>query len=120
MRVLHLWSIAGHPISQFDSHAFTIAPIAKGGATHLVAARLEPGGAIGRHPALGRQMLVVLEGQAVVSGDTGDSATLEPGQAALWEPGENHETRTEQGLLALLVEGDLVIEPEAIPDTQSE
>jgi quercetin dioxygenase-like cupin family protein len=120
MRVLHLGAIPGHPIAQFDSHAFTVLPIATGGETHLVTARLGPGGVIGRHRAVGRQILVVLEGQAVVSGDAGGDTVLEPGQAALWEPGENHEARTNQGLLALIVEGDLVIDPEALPPNQSD
>ena len=32
-----------------------------------------------------------------------------PGQAAVWEPDESHETRSEHGLTALIVEGDLDI-----------
>jgi quercetin dioxygenase-like cupin family protein len=114
MRVLRLGAVPGHPIAQFDSDAFTVAPIATGGETHLVMARLGPGGVIGRHRAVGRQILMVLEGQAAVSGDDGGTTVLEPGQAALWEPGENHETRTNGGVLALIVEGDLVIAPEAL------
>jgi quercetin dioxygenase-like cupin family protein len=119
MRVLDLGTVPGHPIAQFESQAFTVAPIASGGETQLVAARLGPGGVIGRHPAVGRQLLLVLEGQAIVSGDAGGSAVLEPGQAAVWEPGENHETRTNQGVLALIVEGDVVIDPEALPHRQA-
>jgi quercetin dioxygenase-like cupin family protein len=114
MRVLHLSAFTGHPISEFDSRAFTVAPVATGGEIHLVTARLGPGGVIGRHMAVGRQILMVLQGEAVVSGGDGGSAVLKPGQAALWEPDESHETRTSQGVLALIVEGDLVIDPEAL------
>lgn len=113
MRVLQIDALPAHPISHFDSHAFTVAPIASGGETHVVAARLGPGGVIGRHPAVGRQILVVLDGQAVVSGDNGATAVLNRGQAAVWEPGEHHETRTDHGVLALIVEGALTIDPEA-------
>ena len=112
MRVLQLDALPGHPISQFDSHDFTVAPVASGGETHVVTVRLGARGVIGRHPAVGRQILVVLEGQAVVSGDDGETAVLNPGQAAVWEPGEHHETRTHHGVLALIVEGALTIDPE--------
>ena len=65
---------------------------------------------IGRHPAAGRQLLVVLEGDATVSGGSegdGDPVAIGPGQAAVWEPYEPHETRTTGGLTALVVEGEL-------------
>jgi len=31
---------------------------------------------------------------------------LGPGEAAVWEPGEWHETLSEQGVTAIVVEGD--------------
>jgi hypothetical protein len=34
---------------------------------------------------------------------------LGPGQAAVWEPGEVHETRSAGGMAAMIVEGDLDI-----------
>jgi quercetin dioxygenase-like cupin family protein len=120
MRVLHLGAFPGHPISQFDSRAFTVAPVATGGEFHLVTARLGPSGVIGRHRAVGRQLLVVLEGEAIVSGAERGSTVLKPGQSALWEAGESHETKTSQGVFALIIEGDLVVDPEAFPRSPSE
>jgi quercetin dioxygenase-like cupin family protein len=119
MRILDFEAASWHSIASFDSAAFSVAGVGKGDGIHLVTARLEPGGVIGRHPAVGRQLLVVLQGQAVVSGDCGSQAAIGPGQAALWEPGESHETSTNQGLLALLVEGELAINPQASPASPS-
>lgn len=76
---------------------------------HLVVVAVRAGGVIGGHPAAGRQVLVVLTGDAQVSGHGGTTAELGPGQAAVWEPGEHHETRSRDGLTALVVEGDVEI-----------
>lgn len=76
---------------------------------HLVAVTLAPGGVIGRHPAQGRQLLVVISGEAQVAGYDGTVKTISEGQAAVWEPGEAHETRSPGGLVAMIVEGDLDI-----------
>nr|WP_301539072.1 cupin domain-containing protein [Nocardioides sp. zg-1230] len=75
----------------------------------MVAVSLTPGGTIGRHPAAGRQLLVVLSGEAEVSGAERAVRRLGPGQAAVWEPGELHETRSPTGMSAMIVEGDLDI-----------
>lgn len=74
---------------------------------HLVVVTVRPGGTIGRHPAAGRQLLVVVSGDATVSGADGAPVLIGPGQAAVWEPGESHETRSEGGLTAFVVEGDV-------------
>jgi quercetin dioxygenase-like cupin family protein len=52
------------------------------------------------------QCLVVVEGDAEVSGEDGTSHVIHPGSAALWIAGESHETRSRSGLTALIVEAD--------------
>ncbi len=76
---------------------------------HLIAVTLTPGGVIGPHPAVARQLLVVLSGEAQVAGRDGAVHTIGVGEAAVWEPGEAHETRSPTGLVAMIVEGDLDI-----------
>jgi quercetin dioxygenase-like cupin family protein len=78
---------------------------------HHVAVSLAPGGTIGRHPAGGRQLLVVLSGEAEVAGAEGVVRRLAVGEAAVWAPGEVHETRSPTGMTAMIVEGDLDIGP---------
>jgi hypothetical protein len=54
-----------------------------------------------------RQILLLLEGDASVSGAGGQpSVELVYGRAATWEPGESHETRSRTGMTALVIEGD--------------
>jgi mannose-6-phosphate isomerase-like protein (cupin superfamily) len=106
MRLLRFGPLEGRPIERFGSVGFSIAPLARIGDGQLVCARLEPGGRIGRHPAVGRQLLAVVAGSGTVSGGDGVERQVGPGDAVVWEPGEEHETRTDAGLTAIIVEGE--------------
>ena len=68
---------------------------------------LGAGGVIGRHATATMQLLVVMTGDAIVSGEDDRAVTIGPGTAAVWQPGEHHETRTTSGLVALVIEGQL-------------
>ncbi|MEO9323800.1 cupin domain-containing protein [Nocardioides sp. C4-1] len=117
MRVLDVGAAPRRPVESNGSRGFTIGAIAVTAEAHLVTVRLTPGGVVGRHPAAGRQLLLVVEGDATVSGADGVECELGPGQAAVWEPGEAHTTRSAGGLLALVVEGDLDVgEPGHVVD----
>jgi quercetin dioxygenase-like cupin family protein len=107
VRILSLEAFPGRPIDAHGSKGFTVGAFGLTADAHLVVVRLKAGGVIGRHPAQGRQVLAVLVGDAIVSGSYGDPVAIGPGQAAVWEPYEEHETRSETGLTALVVEGDL-------------
>ena len=108
-RVLDLTALPVHTVDDFDSIGFGVAPIGRGADTHHVVLTLEAGGVMGRHAAVGRQLLVLLAGDASVAGADGVEQPLAIGSAALWEPGESHETRSRSGMTALVVEGDLVV-----------
>ena len=109
MRILDLADLPHRPIEAHGSRGFSIGAFGISADAHLVAVSLAPGGTIGRHPAAGRQLLVVLSGEAEVSGAERTVRRLGPGQAAVWEPGELHETRSPTGMSAMIVEGDLDI-----------
>ena len=66
--------------------------------------RREPGGTIGRHPTRLWQLLLAVEGSGWVSGDDGAGRPLAVGQAALWAPGEEHASGTDDGLTAVVVQ----------------
>lgn len=109
MRLLDLSELPHRPIEAHGSRGFSVGAFGISADAHLIAVSLAPGGAIGRHPAAGRQLLVVLSGEAEVSGAEGTVESLAAGQAAVWEPGEVHETRSPSGMSGLIVEGDLDI-----------
>ena len=112
MRIVPVAALPHRSVDAHGSRGFRVGGLGLTAEAHLVSVSLRPGGVIGRHPAAGRQLLVLLAGDAEVSGGDGAAVALEPGQAALWEPGESHETRTEHGLTALVLEGDIdVVDP---------
>lgn len=109
MRILDLPDLPHRPIEAHGSRGFSVGAFGISADAHLVAVTLAPGGVIGPHPALGRQLLVVLVGEAEVAGAEGAVRRVTAGQAVVWEPGESHETRSAGGMTAMIVEGDLDI-----------
>ena len=77
--------------------------------TTVHVARIVAGGVLGEHPATSLQIFAVLAGSGVVTSRGADGAAderweIEPGQAAVWEPGEIHATTATTDLLAVIVE----------------
>jgi quercetin dioxygenase-like cupin family protein len=66
--------------------------------------RLPPGGLIGLHEASGPQLLAIVEGAGWFRGQDEDRVPVSVGEAIFWEAGEWHETGSEGGLVALVIE----------------
>lgn len=66
---------------------------------------LGPNGVVGYHQATAPQLFMVVSGEGFVKGDENEEQRIQAGSAAYWEAGEWHETRTEQGLTAIVIEG---------------
>jgi quercetin dioxygenase-like cupin family protein len=102
------WRDGGREIEHFGSRAFTHYRLARtNGEAAISTIELGPGGVIGRHPAAAHQLVVVVEGSGEVSGAEGAFHPIAAGEAAAWEQGEEHETRSDTGLLAIVLEGDV-------------
>jgi quercetin dioxygenase-like cupin family protein len=86
--------------------AVTVAPLTTPGAIRAAIFRIEAGGRIARHPATVPQILAVLEGAGHASGADGAFEPIAAGEAVFWEPGEEHETVSDGGLTALVLEGE--------------
>jgi quercetin dioxygenase-like cupin family protein len=88
----------------------TVAPLSRsifhGSPFQAAVFRVAPGGRIARHPATYPQILAVLDGSGNVSGPSGVDEPIEAGEAIFWQAGEEHETKTADGLTALIIEGD--------------
>lgn len=102
VRVISTGELTARNITSFGSEGFGVVPIAA--EAHVVLARLAPGAVIGRHQAVVDQCLIVLGGEAEVSGADGVVHVLHQGSAALWRADESHETRSRTGLTAIVVE----------------
>ena len=88
----------------------TVAPLVAPGGVRAAMFRLAPGGRIARHPATTPQVLAVVEGSGRVSGDDGVFEAIAAGEAVFWAAGEEHETESEGGMTALVLEAD-ALEP---------
>ena len=73
---------------------------------HVVVIEVGPGGVVARHAAVVAQLFVVVRGSGWVSGADGERQEIRAGEAVLWEPGEEHESGSDEGLTALAVEAE--------------
>jgi quercetin dioxygenase-like cupin family protein len=81
-------------------------PMARGAPVQAAVFRIAPGGRIARHPASVPQLLAVFEGSGWVSGRDGVEEPIAAGEAVFWAAGEVHETRSEAGLTAVIIEAE--------------
>ena len=81
-------------------------PFEEGALVQAAIFRFEPGGRIRRHPGTYPQIIAVLEGSGEVSGANGVDEPIGPGEAVFLHEGEDHETKSEAGLTALILEGE--------------
>lgn len=99
----------GKRIDAFDSQHLTMTRIMNGNSHYQVGCmHLEANGLVGLHQATVPQLLLVIQGEGVVKGEEGEEFRIKEGYAAYWNKGEWHETRTETGLMAIVIEGDSV------------
>jgi quercetin dioxygenase-like cupin family protein len=73
---------------------------------HSVVIEIGPGGVVGRHPAVVAQLFVVVSGSGWVSGRDGEREPISAGEAVLWEQGEEHESGSDEGMTALVLEAE--------------
>lgn len=73
---------------------------------HAVVIEIGPGGLVGRHPAAVAQLFVVVRGSGWVSGADGTREVIAAGEAVLWKQGEEHESGSDEGMTALVVEAE--------------
>jgi quercetin dioxygenase-like cupin family protein len=76
------------------------------GEAHVVVIEVGPEGVVARHPAVGAQLFAVVRGSGWVSGGDGERESIEAGAAVLWEPGEEHESGSDEGMTVLVVEAE--------------
>lgn len=93
-----------HSGDAFVVSGVTISPIARGHGFQVACMRFGPGGLIGRHDATVPQLFVVADGDGWVSGEDGTRRPIGAGEAAFWVAGESHESGSERGMSAFVLE----------------
>ena len=107
MRIVHVGSSLAREVGQWGSHGVRIGPVARwqgGDITSVVLAHYSAAGRLGRHPARIWQLFTVVHGSGWVSGDDDERVEVGEGDAALWSPGEAHESGSDAGMTVLIVE----------------
>lgn len=111
---MHIIQLPAREISRFGSTGVDmdfLPQVLDAGRTTVHIARIVAGGRLGEHPATSLQVFAVLAGEGLVTskgtaGDTDERWEIQPGQAAIWEPGEIHETTATTDLLAAIIEAN--------------
>ena len=95
---------SGKRISKFDSNFIMCRVIQTDKATNIGYMHLEENGIVGYHQAVVPQLLVVITGEGYVSNDREEYFKVQSGDAVFWEKDEWHETKSENGLTAIVIE----------------
>ncbi len=104
MRIIDFEPERGRDIAQHGSRGFRFSPLTRVGAGGVAVVHVAAGGEIGRHPATVDQLLVVVSGRGRVSGHDGVWQPVGAGQAVLWSAGEEHTSRADEPIIAVVVE----------------
>jgi quercetin dioxygenase-like cupin family protein len=73
---------------------------------HIGCMHLDENGIIGYHQAVVPQLLLIVSGEGWVRGETDEFIKVQSGEAVFWEKDEWHETKTDTGLTAIVIESE--------------
>jgi len=105
MKIYRFGSEVGKSIDTYGSSGFAISRIAHlSDETVINCAYLEANGVIGYHQTVIPQLFLVVQGEGWVRGKSPEKVSIEAGHAAYWEKGEWHESGTETGMTAIIIE----------------
>ena len=99
---------SGKHITHYNSNFFINPLVQLDSESKIALFNLKENGLIGYHQAAVPQLLIVLEGEGYVRSDESEFIKLSFGEAVLWTAGEWHETKSENGMLALVIESKIL------------
>ncbi|OCA85794.1 cupin [Bacillus sp. FJAT-27225] len=106
MRLFKFDKSVGNKISVYDSNFILSRIVRTNTPVSIGCMHLGQDGIIGRHEATCPQLLLIVDGEGEVSGEDRVRKPIQKGQAVYWEAGENHETTSQNGLTAIVIESD--------------
>ncbi len=106
MKLYQFTKETGKKITKFDS-GFVMSRITQTEkAVHIGCVHLDVDGVIGYHQAVVPQLLVIVNGEGFVRGEADTAIKVQSGDAVFWDQDEWHETRTDTGLTAIVIESE--------------
>ncbi|MGG3401485.1 cupin [Bacillus paranthracis] len=106
MKIFDFSEKVGKQITAFQSNFIMSKIVNQQGNIHIGAMHLKENGIIGYHEAVVSQLLLIVDGEGYVCGADKEKVKVKAGQAVFWEKGEFHETSTEHGLMAIVMEAE--------------
>ncbi|MEL3971458.1 cupin domain-containing protein [Rossellomorea oryzaecorticis] len=94
----------GTKITKFDSNFVMSKIVQTNQEAHVGCMYLGEKGIIGYHQAVVPQLLMILKGEGLVKGEEGEYVPIKAGEAVFWDKNEWHETKSENGLVAIVIE----------------
>jgi quercetin dioxygenase-like cupin family protein len=117
MRLFRFDASVGRPIDQFGSTQLMLSPIARTtGQVQIVCMHIGPAGLVGFHQADPAQLFLVVAGEGWVRSETPEQVPIQAGQAAFWESGEWHESGSDTGMTAIVIEGQTLDPGQLMPE----
>ncbi|WP_419881079.1 cupin [Peribacillus sp. B-H-3] len=115
MKIYQFKKEVGKKIIKFDSNFVMshITQIEK--AAHIGCMHLDANGLIGYHQADVPQLLLIVNGEGWVRCETDEYIKVHSGEAVFWDKDEWHETKTDTGLTAIVIESEEIITSSLIP-----
>ncbi|WP_106498231.1 cupin [Lentibacillus sp. Marseille-P4043] len=96
---------SGNRITKFNSDFIMNQILQTEAPVMIECMHLDENGVIGYHQAVVAQLLLVLDGEGEVCGESGEFVKVHKGHAIFWSEGEWHETVAGQGLTAIVIQG---------------
>ena len=96
----------GKKVTHFNSNFIMSRIIKTEKGAQISCMHLEADGIIGFHKADVPQLLLIVTGEGWVRSDDTSEINIKAGDAVYWEKGEGHETSTNLGLTAIVIESE--------------
>ncbi|KZE63977.1 cupin [Fictibacillus phosphorivorans] len=106
MKIYHFQKETGKIITKFNSNFIMSRITQTQKPAHIGCMYLDENGIIGYHQAVVPQLLLIVSGEGWVRGETDEYSKVHSGEAVFWEKDEWHETKTETGLTAIVIESE--------------
>ncbi|KAB2335611.1 cupin [Bacillus mesophilum] len=106
MKIYSFRKEEGKKITKYDSNFIMSRIIQSEKPVHVGCMHLEKNGVIGYHQAVVPQLLLIMNGEGLVRGERDEYIKVQSGDAVFWEKDEWHETKTDLGLTAIVIESE--------------
>lgn len=115
MEIYRFGKEVGKNITHFNSDFIMSRIIKSQKVAQIGCMHLGEKGIVGFHQAVVSQLLLIVEGEGWVRASDQERVPIKVGDAVFWEKGEGHETTTDTGLMAIVIESEELTPSDFMP-----